>query len=188
LHSWAGRTGAGMRQTSPTEGRVSRISRNFIIAYVVLVGLPVLGLIQVLKSGRGLAAPLSVDGTWKLQTDASPLSKSPCGNPATSFQNPLLQISQSGKALVLTLSNGAKMTTPGAIEGTKIRAAFPPSATGSNQTGCGNEGALVLTATVDPKSDPRSLVGMLSVDNCSACATVEFRGERQTAQDVKGAH
>ena len=54
-------------------------NRNFIIAYILLVGLPVLGLVGVLKTGRGVAAPISLDGTWTLQADSSRLASLPCG-------------------------------------------------------------------------------------------------------------
>ena len=44
-------------------------NRNFVVAYILLVGLAVARLRGVLKSGRSLTAPISVDGTWKVEAD-----------------------------------------------------------------------------------------------------------------------
>ena len=55
-------------------------SRNFVVAYIVLVGLPLAGLAGVLRSGRNLAAPMSVDGSWKVEADATRLTNLSCAS------------------------------------------------------------------------------------------------------------
>src|SRR2546430_13404224 len=86
---------------------MSKANRDFIIAYVVLVGLPILGLVGVLKTGRTLGAPFSVDGTWKLQADAVRLQALPCGKSLAS-PDIAMSVSQSGANFTLDLVSGPK--------------------------------------------------------------------------------
>jgi hypothetical protein len=153
-----------------------------VLAYIFLVALPILGLVAILKSGRTLAAPFSVDGSWKIDSGASlpstsPSSPSPCGDFLSSVSSTPLSISQSGKSLVVILS-GAKTAT-GTLDGTTIRAQFSGADKDKSEAAqCGGDG-LTLTATLDPHAEPRTLSGMLSVDGCASCAPIEFRAVRQ---------
>ncbi len=156
------------------ENAIPHPNRNFVIAYVFLVALPVLGLVGILKSGRTLTAPFSVDGAWKIES--SPLSASPCGNLLPSVSNAPLLISQSGKTLVVTLGGGTKTTT-GTLDGKIIKAQFP-SANKSEGVECG-DGSLTLTAALDPLAEPRTLTGTFSVEGCSSCVPMTFRAVRQ---------
>lgn len=167
---------------------MSATHSNFIMAYILLVGLPVVGLIGVLKSGRTLTAPISVDGRWQLQADPVRLAALPCGK--TLAQNPYtaLAISQSGKNFTLSLSDGPKSTAWGVLDGTTLKASVVPSIAWSAEAGCGDGRELSLVATVDPKANPRSLVGLLSVNHCSACTPVEFHAVRQTPALKKGSY
>jgi hypothetical protein len=167
---------------------MSNSNRNFIIAYILLVGLPVAGLVGVLKSGRKLTAPISVDGVWQLQADPVQLAALPCGKSLAHTQETALAISQSGRNFTLSLTNDPKSTASGVVEGSTLRATVAPSAAWSEEAGCGPGRELSLVATVNPKADPRSLLGMLSVNNCPACASVEFRAVRLAPPAKKGSH
>ena len=150
--------------------------RNFIGAYVLLVGLPVLGLVGVLKSGRGIAAPLSLDGTWTLQADPTRLAGLPCGK-SLAASDLVMAISQSGGRFTVILGNGAKSTGSGVLVGTTLKASVLPSL--SDDAQCrGHE--LALLASVDPKSNPRSFSGTISVNDCANCKAVEFRALQRT--------
>ena len=140
------------------------------------MALPVLGLVGVLKSGRTLSAPFSVDGAWKTEAGAGSLSSSPCGAFLSSVLNAPISISQSGKTLVVAVSGGARTTT-GTIEGKIIKAEFP-AANRPATAECGDRG-LALTATLDPTAEPRTLNGTLVVEGCGSCAPMEFRVIRQ---------
>jgi len=137
------------------------------------VALPVLGLVGILKSGRSLTAPFSVDGAWKIEP-GHPAS-SPCNSFLASVSAAPISISQSGQTLVVALSGGTKTTT-GTIDGKLIKAQFA----GANRSGadCG-EGSLTLTAILDPLAEPRTLSGTLSVDGCGSCTPMEFHAVRQ---------
>lgn len=163
---------------------MSHTSRNFVVAYVLLVALPLLGLAGVLKSGRSLVAPISVDGVWKIEAEAGRLSsQSPspspsCDQTVSSLAAGSLAISQSGKGLVLTFSNGSKTVASGVLEGKSLTASFVPARDASRDNRCGDQ-LITLAAVIDPRIEPRSLNGVLSVNGCPSCAPLEFRAVRQ---------
>jgi|CZKD01.1.fsa_nt_gi hypothetical protein len=165
---------------------MSHTSRNFVVAYVLLVGLPLLGLAGVLRTGRTLVAPISVDGVWKIEADASRLSGGPCSKTLASLSNTSVGISQSGKNLVLTFNNPSKTAASGTLDEKNLKASIVPVR--DSLSDCGADQSLALTATVDPKSEPRSLTGVLMVSGCSSCTPVEFHATRQTRSSAGGAH
>ncbi len=154
-------------------------SRNFAIAYTFLVALPVLGLVGVLRSGRVLSAPLSVEGIWKLQADSKRSLALPCARYIASPRGTAVAISQSGKDLTLSLVGEPGLTAAGVIEGTTLKAMFHPSREGAGQGQCQMHRGLLLNATVNGKANPRSLTGNLSVADCFSCPPVGIYGVRQ---------
>jgi hypothetical protein len=165
---------------------VTHSNRNFILAYVLLVALPLFGLAGILRSGRNLSAPMSVGGTWKINANPDQLAAFPCGKFLLA-QNAAFTISQSGKAFTLNSPNSALSANSGAIEGNTINATLIPSAVGPKEAGCADH-SLSLTATLDTKASPRALQGTLRVQNCVECATVEFRGIREEQAKAKETH
>jgi hypothetical protein len=145
-----------------------------VIAYVLLVGLPLLALVGILRSGRSLNAPFSVDGAWKINAGAVQTSTAPCADFLSSVSNSPVSISQSGTSLVIGL--GGKTTT-GTIAGKTIKAQFAGTVNPS-AVDC-KDRSLNLTATLDPLTEPRTLSGRLSVEGCDSCAPVEFRAVKQ---------
>lgn len=160
---------------------MSHANRNFVIAYIALVGLPVAALVGVLKSGRTLTAPFSVDGAWKIQAVFNP-APSVCSNFFSSVSDLSLAISQSGKSLVVSLNGGSK-TTSGTLDGKTLTAQFAGTDGAAN---CSDR-PLTLTATLDPHSDPRTLSGKLSLNNCTQCS-LEFRAVRQPRAAAGASH
>jgi hypothetical protein len=158
---------------------MSHTNRNFIIAYIILVGLPIVGLAGALKSGRTLTAPISVDGAWTLQPDPAQLAALPCAKSLAPVQDTTLAISQSGKNFTLSFASWPKSIGSGRIEGTRLTASLIPPDLWTSQAGCGNARELSIMATVEGKADSRSVVGTLSVNDCPSCATVRFHGFRQ---------
>jgi hypothetical protein len=132
------------------------------------------GLVGILRSGRGLTAPFSVDGGWTMQVGAAHTSAAPCGDFLSSVSNSPVSISQSGTSLVIVL--GGKTTT-GTLDGKNIKAQFAGTVTPS-AADCSDH-SLALTATLDPLTEPRTLSGRLSLEGCAACAPVEFRAVKQ---------
>jgi hypothetical protein len=167
--------------------------------YVFLVVLPVLGLLGILRSGRHLTAPFSVDGTWKIEAAANRPSGTACSNFLSAVANAPLAISQSGKEVIVTVGpNGGSKTPVGApqaagviegagvLEGKTITASFP-AAENSTQADCSAQ-PWTLTATLDPQVEPRTLSGTLSAANCATCAPFEFHAVRQPRATGAGSH
>lgn len=169
-------------------GRISPVNRNFIVAYTLLVGLPLLGLAAVLRAGRGLSAPISVDGVWKFSTDSANLPAGQCSKSLAWLQDSLVTVSQSGKGLTLSLNNGSRAVGSGVIEGTSLNVAVPLREVSANQPGCGSNVVLTLTGTIDAKIQPRSMLGTVSVNGCSSCSSVKYRAVRQTRSAGADAH
>src|SRR5271169_3891252 len=147
-------------------GRISPANKNFIVAYILLVGLPLLGLAGVMRSGRGLSAPISVDGVWKFAMDSANLPAGKCSKSLVSLQDSLVTVSQSGKGLTLSFNSASRAAGSGVIEGTTLNAAFSLHEVSANEPGCGADSVLTLAATIDPKAEPRSMVGTISVSGC----------------------
>jgi hypothetical protein len=165
---------------------MSRSNRNFAFAYTFLVILPLVGLAGILKTGRSLTAPVSIDGIWNLQIDSAQLNSLPCGQTLAAIPDKAISISQSGRSFVLSFPGSPKVIGSGTIDGTTLHASLIPLRESSSKNGCDGEHPLSLLATVDRKSDSRSLAGTLSVTNCSTCTSVGFLAERQAAAVPKG--
>jgi hypothetical protein len=163
-------------------------TRNFLIAYILLVGLPIVGLLAVLKSGHTLKAPISVDGVWHLQVDAASLATLPCGKTLADNPEAELAISQSGKNFTLTVANEPKSASSGIIEGTTVNATIAPSPDWSAQAGCGGDHGLTLLATVDANASPRTMSGHISASHCPSCSAIEFQAVRQNPPLRRGSH
>jgi len=169
-------------------GHISPTNKSFVIAYILLVALPLLGLVGVLRSGRRLVAPISVDGVWKFGVDGAHLPAGRCGKSLASLQNSVVTISQSGKRLVLSLNDGPPAAGAGVIEGTTLNATIPLPETSTSEPECGNNIVLALTATIVRRPESRSMQGTLSVSECPSCASVKFQAERQTRSSGGGVH
>jgi hypothetical protein len=163
---------------------MSRTNRNFVLAYAFLVILPLAGLAGILKSGRRLTAPVSIDGAWIVQVDSAQLDSLPCGNVLAAIPDKAMVISQSGKSFVLSFPSGPKIAASGTLDGTTLRASITSES--SSETSCTNQ--LSMLATVDRRADSGSLVGALSVPNCPTCASVGFHAQRQAAATPKEGH
>jgi hypothetical protein len=162
--------------------------RNFVMAYIALVVLPLAGLAGILRVGRSLAAPPSVDGVWSLQLDAAQLETLPCGKNLAATPDKAITISQSGRSFTLNFANEPKVGGSGVIVDGMLHASFTPSPDWAAENGCGNARILTLLATVDAKAKPRSMTGMLTVEDCSTCGSVEFHAAQKSAPPSSGAH
>jgi hypothetical protein len=158
---------------------VSSTNRKFVVAYIVLVGIPLLALAGVLKAGHHLTAPYAVDGSWRFASSSSPVT-SACSNFLSSISSGSISVSQSGTVLVVGV-NGK--TTNGTLDGKLLRAEFA----GSNDVADCSNRPLTLVATVDPSTDPRTMAGTLSLGNCTSCSA-DFRAVRQPRAPSGGSH
>lgn len=162
---------------------MSRLNRNFAVAYVFLVALPIIGLVGILRSGRSLKAPTSVDGVWNIQAAATKGTMPSCVSALGLDLDTPVTISQSGKNFAI---NAGKTGGTGLIEGKKLQASLRPAGTLLPAPNCGGDGSVLLTATVEAEASPRVLSGALSVAGCPSCESVEFHAVKQAAAPKKG--
>ena len=151
-------------------------NRKLILAYVCLVGIPLLSLIGIVRSGQHLQAPISVGGNWNVEADLSPWSGKPCVD-LLSGKQPLLSISQSGDNLTLLLNNPQATVLAGTIRGTALRANTEDRA--SDQCSAGQ--AIAITAEVSKDGERRALTGAFRLNRCRECAPVSFHALRLAA-------
>jgi hypothetical protein len=148
--------------------------KRLFISYILLVGVPLLGMVGVLAAGRSLTAPLSVAGSWDLQIDPS-VTLAPSCFAGLGFAHPaVLEISQSGRYLSLTLGTQPKLQLQAKLDGKALAAdsALPVAES------C-RAARLSLRAGVDPKATPPTISGILSFNACPACGEANFRAVRQ---------
>jgi hypothetical protein len=153
-------------------------NKNFAVAYLILVIIPILGLAGVLRSGRDLIAPSAIGGRWKMQANAPSMASLPCAGSVATMRGADFTISQSGRYLTLKFANSVLPST-GLIEGTTIKVSISLSAKGVKEVGCSGEHVFSLIATLDSKANPNSMAGVLSVNDCAACSPAEFRAVRE---------
>ena len=153
-------------------------NRRLIVAYIFLVGLPLLGLIGILHGGQRLQAPISVAGNWNINADLSPWSGMPCGDLLGSGKPPLLTISQSGDRLVLAFNNSQATRLAGSIRGTALAAGLEdPRDPAGGQCSAGQ--AIGVAGEVSKDGGQRSLTGVFRLKGCQECLPVGFHAVRQ---------
>jgi hypothetical protein len=154
---------------------MAQSKKNFFISYLLLVGMPLLGLIGALEVGRGLIPPVSVGGAWDLQADFS-VAGAPSCDAWLDFRRPVaLEISQSGGYLTLTLRGQRQVSLQGTLDRMSL-VTDSSSPVGSRvENRCSDQAGLSVRAEVNPKANPRTISGILSMDGCPSCGSVNFR-------------
>ncbi len=156
------------------------LSRRFLIAYVLLVGVPFALLLGVLHFGRNLAAPFSVQGIWGFTENSVDLALSGCQRDSARTDLPMY-ISQSGQHVVIEFQPLLKTAAVGEIQGTELTAATPSRAHSAVTSACDASQTYSLTATVDPKAQPPTIAGIFHLDGCASCPPIPFRAIRKRA-------
>jgi hypothetical protein len=161
-----------------------RKNLKFVMAYLILVGVPIVGLAAILRAGRTLAAPVSVAGVWKVDghANAAAFDTLPCVGrflPGSTS----LSIMQSGRNLTLSFNDGSKVTAfgSGLIDRRAIKGSLAANQYPEHEIACRSERRVMLSAIVDGESLHRSMSGTMAVDGCSSCLPVEFRAVRTSS-------
>ena len=132
--------------------------------YILAVGLPILAIFGLLYLGEGLKAPMSVGGTWAIESsgacDSSPIAKA----------SPALKISQSGPRLEIELGDAARTVLHGDLEGAHVTA----------ESG----GAARVRLAADVERD--ELRGALEVTGCEAPIAIVATRQPPPASEKKG--
>lgn len=147
-----------------------------VALYLLMVGLPLTGVLGVLRLGRGLEAPPHLAGAWWARAVSSHGGAPPCVALATA--TPVLDVAQSGVHLELSWRDPARTPMVARLDGDRVagRAARLPLV-GAARELC-PDSPLVLGARVVPEGEGALLVGTLSAPECAACSAVTFRAAR----------
>lgn len=136
-----------------------------LLQYLVLVGLPVLGVLGVLQLGQGLTAPKALAGAWAFNPSGLVSEASTCPVLESVDQVATLAVAQSGPDLTLELG---ELRVDGQVEGSTVRAMSP---------------LLALDADVGL---PGQMRGTLTFPTCPASPTLTFNALRQLSGQEEG--
>ena len=129
-----------------------------VLLYLSLVGLPILGMVGALHLGRGLTAPASVAGVWRVELSGPPGGIQRCNDAPVS--EPLaLQIIQSGRRIAVSVGDAKKVAAVGELRETTI-------------TAVGD--SLEVKAGLHREGDRTRLQGFISLRVCGKPAEIEF--------------
>jgi hypothetical protein len=141
------------------------------IHYLILVGIPVLGVLGLLQLGEGVTPPVSVGGKWQLQLD-SQVACDACSHRVGCNDHPTLTISQSGTHLSLVFDDEEKTTLTGRIDGLAITAKATE---------------LSMEVSLDRQAKPDHLSGKISFNGCSSSIPLQAV-RRLRPLETKGSH
>ena len=149
------------------------------IAYLCLVGMPLVGLVGILRAGQRLVAPASIGGIWNVEADFSTLAATPCTT-LLSAKPPLLTLAQSGSSIVATLNNVEQTALTGILHDMTLTMGAASGLANSHAANCAD--TMYLDATVDTQAVPRVITGTIGV-RCPGCGSIPFRAVRQQQND-----
>ena len=123
-----------------------------IFHYILLVGLPVLGIVGLLRIGDRITPPISVGGNWQIEVASHDTADTHWNGFFNWSGKPVLTILQSGPHVRLAFKNGEGTTLAGTMTDLTLTAA----STGIN-----------LEARLDQEVEQDILSGKMTIDNCS---------------------
>lgn len=155
-----------------------------LLIYLALVGVPLLALFAILKTGGGIAANPSVAGDWNVAADFSSLGAAPCGPLLATVHQPAFSITQSGREMTLTLNNSYKTVLAARVSGSRLITNGPTIRAGA---GCPDPQAIRISAEISGEREARSLEGTANVAGCADCKPMTFRATRQAGPQSRAA-
>jgi hypothetical protein len=145
--------------------------------YLAFVGLPMVGVVAVLKLGEQLRAPPPVKGRWSMEIQGHIRPALECQAAQSGKERSLLEIQQSGSQLGLVVAAagaGEPVAFRGEIDGKEVKArASMPEGAGPNAPD-----EAFLSAGLET-SQPERLVGQLELPECPSPVQVPFRATKE---------
>jgi hypothetical protein len=160
-----------------------------ILLYILLVGIPVLGVVGILRLGQGLRPPTSVGGTWVVEIGRPAVEAPSCIAEHLGSHHLVLSISQSGTHLLVTLSGEKRTTLEGEIKDGSITAGSHRRLGAGAEAPGEDVAAIGFHATVDRREKTDRLLGMLTFSESMTRAAAPFIAMRQPGIDhTTGGH
>jgi len=145
-----------------------------VLLYLLLVGLPLLGIVGVLHFGERLKPPAFVGGTWSIQVSREAADLGSCGDLTTRLAGATLTVSQSGSSLTLTLGNEPKIVLTGEINDLSVVAESLHQSADEAPVADDSD-AVQLQAQVGPRG---RLQGVIKLAHCAALRGLPFTASR----------
>ena len=150
-----------------------------VLLYLVLVGIPVLGILGLLQVGQTLSPPISLAGTWNAQLSLPSQLDSAAGDPLMDPGPILLNISQSGPDLFLAFDDDQETTLVGNVKDRTIDASVFRDPRGPTTTPSSATIIIHFHGTVDRQTGPDRLVGVLIFEDGPSRTEVSLSAIRQ---------
>ena len=151
-----------------------------VVAYLLVVGGPLLGLLGVLRIGQHLPAPMAVHGAYTFGIrDSSAAGSQPCLLYLLSGSDSTLHITQSGAQLAATLGPEGNVGLRGALAGDRVMltgtidAAMTP-----DSVPCAPGDSVRLAGVVSSDPSLKRLHGTVSAGTCASCGGIEVSARR----------
>jgi len=154
--------------------------------YIVFVGLPVAGLVGILRLGERLTPPQAVHGSYVVALDSG-TKANPCLAHLLVNRRPSLIVSQYGPRLEVRIGADGSVVLRGSIvESTVSATGSLPRGVLAKTAGCLPGDTLTLSATVERIGTERLLTGRLALRGCSECPPFAFRATRSRHEVAAG--
>jgi hypothetical protein len=152
-----------------------------VVLYIFLVGIPLAGVVGVLRVGENLRPPIFIGGRWGIQISPEIAGADSCGDMLIRFNGATLTISQSGSSLLLTLDNEPKTMLAGEIRGLTVIANILHQSIDKESASDHNLVSIHLQA----QGERNRLQGVLKFAGCPAHTDTQFIATRQTLESSK---
>jgi hypothetical protein len=148
-----------------------------LVSYLLFVGIPLAGLLGVLRVGQGVEAPRAVHGAWAVQPMA------PSGRACTRYllagADSTLAITQSGRQLSGKLGPNGEATLQGTLTGAELALEGVIQPGGAlRHAGCTAGDTLRLAARLGRDGSLKRLDARLWSSGCPECGAVGFTAAR----------
>ena len=151
-----------------------------LVAYLLVVGTPLLGLLGVLRVGERVRAPVAVHGAYVLHVgDPSWAQAQPCLRYLLSGSDSTLHITQAGAQLAATLGPEGNVSLRGELTRDTVRLAGAIEAAAMpDSVRCAQGDSLSLLAVATRDNAMKRLHGALVAASCTACGAIQVSAER----------
>ena len=148
-----------------------------LLSYLLFVGVPLAGLLGVLRYGQRLPAPAAVHGAYAVQPMAA--TGRACQSYLLGGKDSSLMVLQSGRQLTLRLGPASDVTLDGTLSGSELTlmGVIEPGST-PRFAACSVGDTLRLTAHLTRAAQVKRLDAILSSSACPECTPITFVAER----------
>lgn len=147
--------------------------QNVFVLYLVMVGLPFLGVLAVLELGSSVEAPVRVAGEWQIDGELESNLDTPCAPLLSRFYAPVISISQSGKFLEIALPNRSRDRLLGSFADDRLLAEARPALFGDDVFDL-----VRISGRLAEEEGKLIIHGVLAMPRRIDCIPVPFRAQR----------